>query len=245
VGSRGSQRLTRGERERLEFLFGFGRWLHLQGYKVGMTPEAIPPSESVGFVKALAPLVGSIMHLGPVAPALAELVEGGASRDAVAFRLEPLREVVDFFGLRSAGSEVNAAVVIFADDLPVERLVARFEMLTEFSEHLKDLAPIKVPLVWTPSVTVEVIYVFFDTAQCDSKLEVLEDARVDASGRTVRAGCLDLESQVFHSAAARGFWSVREAFETDDMWFGAEDMAQVLEFSRAGRRAPGRPEGRA
>ena len=236
LASSRSKRLTKRERERLDLLRGFGLWLGNQGYQVGLTPESIPPSGMVSLAKALAPVVGTLVHLGPAGPALQACITGGADADEIARRLDPIKDIVDLVGVRGEAQAVMATAVIFADELEADRLLARFELLVDFSERLKDLGTFRIPILWSPNITLDVVYVFFEAEQCERKIDaLLQDGRRDASGRWIRASCLDLESEMHHAAAAQGGWAVREMFENEDCWFGAEDVPLVLELAQAAR----------
>jgi len=231
------KRLTKRERERLDLLRGFGLWLGNQGYQVGLTPQAIPPSAMVSLAKALVPYVPVLTPVGATIPALADCFTGGTEAQELARRLEPLRDIVDLVGILSEAQAVTAVTVVFADELPTDRLLARYDLLDQFSRRLAELATFRVPLLWSTFATLEVVYVLFEAARCASRIDaLLQDGRRDASGRLVRASCLDLESEVVSTAAAHGGWAaIRELVEDEESLFGPEDVPLILELARAAR----------
>lgn len=214
---------------RESFSVALASWLQARSYSIGAAPRDTHETRDVLLAKAAMIGVKLLAH----ARVPGSGVSQGAGADEIDAALVPVLQVVDLAALKPAGPMFGARliVLVYADELPPERVCERFDALMRLSGPLcragmQGASPGTIPIKVYPLV------VYFDASRFDACVPVLlphakQEALRQSDGVLLEAAFVNVPEAKVRWPEARGLDVFAVKLGIKKAPFGEDDLRYV------------------
>lgn len=221
---------------RESFSVALASWLQARSYSIGAAPRDTHEKRDVLLAKAAMIGVKQLAH----ARVPGSGVSQGAGADEIDAALVPILQVVDLAALKSAGPWLGARliVVIYADELPPEKVRERFDALLRLSGPLcragmQGASPGAIPIM------VHALVVYFDTSRFDICVPALlphakREALGQGDGVLLEAAFVNVPEGKVRWPEARGLDVFAVKLGIKKAPFGEDDLRHVRMVASGG-----------